>query len=82
VCLCLKILNWNFASVKSFAASGYLRLSDTLMKSPELAELAGRMNISVDEFQQVMNISLNMSKVLETSVYHCLLSLCLNKPRG
>jgi len=38
------------------------------MNSPELLQLAERLNVSVDEFNQVMNISLNVSKVSEISV--------------
>jgi len=38
------------------------------MNSRELPELAAQLNMSVDELNQVMNISLNTSKVFELCV--------------
>jgi len=42
---------------------GTVRLSNIITNSRELPELAARLNISLDELNQVMNISLNASKV-------------------
>jgi len=47
------------------AVLGTIRLSNIITNSRELPELVARLNISTDEFNQVMNISLNTSKVFE-----------------
>jgi len=40
-------------------------LSDIVVNSSELQVLAERLNITVDEFNQLMNISINTTKVSE-----------------
>jgi len=57
-----------------FAAPGSIRLSDAVVNSRELPELAERLNITTDEFNQIMNISLNISKVGLSVYYHFLIS--------
>jgi len=72
MCVC-KTFNWGFTSAVFFAVLGTIRLSDIVMNSRELPELAARLNVSVDDFNQIMNTSLNTSKVFDIFGYHLVL---------
>jgi len=74
IVICINLFVKHFLQVPQLVAMpGSIRLSDTVVNSSRLAELAQRLNITVDEFSQLMNISLNTSKVLELAVYYRLL---------
>jgi len=65
----VKLLTGVLQVCQLFCCLGSIRLSDIVMNSRELPEMAAQLNISLDDLNQVMNISLNTSKVFELFVY-------------
>jgi len=60
-----------------FAAPGSVRLADIVTNSSALQQLAERINISASDFNQVLNISVNTSKVVYMSVHNVFSPSCV-----